>query len=372
MAPAIPRLPVGRLRDGIAALLRIDTAEDGLADRPAYVSSVRVGPRMHALLVIGEDGHEIGRLPLAGRGHDIAVDRIRRRVAAFARRPGYFAVIVDLVRMAPLATINPPDGHHFFGHGVFSDDGRLLYATENAFLGERPRGVVGVYDVEGGGRRIGEFETHGMDSHEILLAPDGRTLVVANGGIETHPEFGRQKIDLAEMRPSIVRIDSQTGERIGETRLDASLNRLSTRHMTFDGAGALWFGCQWEGERTRRPPLVGRIGAGGDGEAALIAFPDEIAPLARNYIGSVTASRDGAAVAVTSPIGGTIFVFDAERQSLERVHALRDGCGIAGAVGHEFVASAGDGSLVGVADDGLTPITRAAGIEFDNHMRRVG
>jgi len=364
--------PLRRLQEGLAALLRIQTAEDGPVDQPAYVSSVRVGPRLHALLVIGEDGREIGRLPLAGRGHDIAVDRVRRRVAAFARRPGYFAVIVDLDPLAPIATINPPEGHHFFGHGVFSADGRLLYATENAFLGERPRGVVGVYDVEDGGRRIGEFETHGMDSHEILLAPDGRTLVVANGGIETHPEFGRQKIDLAGMRPSIVRIDSGTGERIGETRLDASLNRLSTRHMAFDGAGALWFGCQWEGERTRRPPLVGRIGPELDGEALLIAFPDEVAPLARNYIGSVTASRDGAAVAVTSPIGGTVFVFDAERHSLARVHALRDGCGIAGAVGHDFVASAGDGRLVGVGDPGLTPIIRAPGVEFDNHMRRVG
>ncbi len=29
-------------------------------------------------------------------------------------------------------------------------------------------------------------------------------------------------------------------------------------------------------------------------------------------------------------------------------------------------------AIVGVADDGLTPITRPAGVEFDNHMRRVG
>lgn len=359
---------VRRMRDGLAAVLGFETAA-GVAERVVFLSSVRIGPRRHALLLVDESGAEIGRMPLAGRGHDIAIDRANGRVAVFARRPGYFAVVVDAASLAPLATLRPPEGHHFFGHGAFSADGRLLYATENVFTGERPRGMVGVYDMAAPFARIGEFETHGMDSHEILLSPDGRTLVVANGGIETHPEFGRQKLDIAEMRPSIVRIDRETGALAGETRLDTALNRLSTRHMAFDGSGALWFGCQWEGERGRRPPLVGRIDA--DGEALLVPFPDAVAPLARNYIGSVVASRDGSAIAATSPIGGTVFLFDAERKRLHATHTLRDGCGIAGASGHDFVVSAGDGRLMRIADEGLAPLARPAGVEFDNHMRRI-
>ena len=42
-------------------------------------------------------------------------------------------------------TIPSIEGRHFFGHGVFSPDGKLLYATENDF--EAARGVIGVYDV---------------------------------------------------------------------------------------------------------------------------------------------------------------------------------------------------------------------------------
>ncbi len=357
-----------RLRDGIAALLGFETAA-GVAERMVFLSSVRTGPRQHALLLVGEDGSEMGRMALAGRGHDIAVDEARGRIAVFARRPGYFAVVVDARSLAPIATIRPPEGHHFFGHGAFSADGRLLYATENVFTDERPRGVIGVYDASDGFARIGAFETHGMDSHEILLAPDGRTLVVANGGIETHPEFGRQKLNVAEMRPSIMRIDSATGDLVGETRLGSDLNQLSTRHMAFDGSGALWFGCQWEGEKGRRPPLVGRIDA--DGAATLIPFPDHVAPLARNYIGSVVASRDGSAIAATSPIGGTVFVFDAERQSLAAAHGLRDGCGIAGSNGDVFLASAGDGRLMSVDATTIAPVGRRSGVEFDNHMRRI-
>ncbi len=358
----------GRLREGLTALLGFES-EAGIAERMVFLSSVRIGPRQHALLLVDETGAEIGRMALAGRGHDIAVDEARRRIAVFARRPGYFAVVVDARSLSPLATLRPPEGHHFFGHGAFSADGRLLYATENVFTEERPRGVVGVYDATASFARIGAFETHGMDSHEILLAPDGRTLVVANGGIETHPEFGRQKLNVADMRPSIIRLDSTTGDLVGETRLGSDLNQLSTRHMAFDGSGALWFGCQWEGEKGRRPPLVGRIDA--DGAATLIPFPDQVAPLARNYIGSVVASRDGSAIAATSPIGGTVFVFDAERLRLAAAHGLRDGCGIAGLADDAFLASAGDGRLMRVDAAAIAPVGRRGGVEFDNHMRRI-
>mgnify|MGYP001809710935 CR=1 FL=1 len=359
---------LSRARDGLRALIGIES-RSGAEERLVFLSSVRTGPRQHALLVVDESGTEIGRMALAGRGHDIAVDAARRRIAVFARRPGYFAVIVDAASLAPLATIRPPAGHHFFGHGAFSADGRLLFATENAFTDDQSRGVIGVYDAAGGFSRIGAFETHGMDSHEILLSPDGRTLVVANGGIETHPEFGRQKLNVATMRPSIVRIDSATGELLGETRLGDDLNQLSTRHMAFDGSGALWFGCQWEGEKGRRPPLVGRIDS--EGRAMLLPFADTVAPLARNYIGSVVASRDGSAIAATSPIGGTVFVFDAERQRLAATHALRDGCGIAGSEGDDFIASTGDGRLMRVEGERMEDIARLGGVEFDNHMRRI-
>ena len=356
----------GRALRAILPFAREDSG--GAADGQVFVSSVRVGPRQHELVLFDERGAIIGRMKLAGRGHDIAIDPARERLAVFARRPGYFAVIVDIASCEPLATITPPEGHHFFGHGIFSADGRLLYATENHFNGERSRGVIGVYDASGGYERIGEFETHGMDAHEILLAPDGRTLVIANGGIETHPDYGRQKLNLADMRPSIVRIDSETGDLLEETVLDASLNRLSMRHMTFDGAGSVWFGCQWEGERGVRPPLVGRIGK--DGKARLMEFPDGVAPLARNYIGSVVASRDGGTIATSSPIGGQVFFWDATSGDLRDVVALPDGCGVAATEGDTFLATAGDGRVMQAKAGGLAPVARHIE-QFDNHLRRV-
>ena len=47
-----------------------------------------------------------------------------------------------------------------------------------------------------GFRRIGEFDNHGIGTHDISVSDDGRMLVIANGGIETHPDFGRTKLNL--------------------------------------------------------------------------------------------------------------------------------------------------------------------------------
>ena len=69
-------------------------------------------------------------------------------------------------------------------HGVFSADGRLLYSTENDYDGAR--GMIGVRDVTGGYKQIGEFPAHGMEPHDIALLSDDRTIVIANGGIRTH------------------------------------------------------------------------------------------------------------------------------------------------------------------------------------------
>ena len=130
-------------------------------------------------------------LPLPGRGHSFAVRPGGHTAVHFARRPGRFALVVDLVRGAVDRRLETPADRHFYGHGVFSLDGRLLYATENDFSGER--GVIGVYDANADYRRIGELESHGIGPHDIHLLSDGETLVVANGGIATRPDLPRVK-----------------------------------------------------------------------------------------------------------------------------------------------------------------------------------
>ena len=74
-------------------------------------------------------------LPLPGRGHSFAVRPGGHEAVHFARRPGRFALVLDLARGTVGHTVETPGGRHFYGHGVFSRDGRRLYATENDFGG---------------------------------------------------------------------------------------------------------------------------------------------------------------------------------------------------------------------------------------------
>ena len=86
------------------------------------------------------DGGDVRAVELPERGHDIALRPGSGEWVAFARRPGRFGVGVPADGRPPMWFTSKPD-RHFFGHGVFSADGKLLYTTENDY-----RNAQGVID----------------------------------------------------------------------------------------------------------------------------------------------------------------------------------------------------------------------------------
>ena len=117
-------------------------------DAPLYLSACVDAGGGYRVSGFAAGGASLFDLPLPGRGHSFAVRRGGREAVHFARRPGRFALIVDLAGGAFVRTVDAPPDRHFYGHGVFGRDGRLLYASENDFEGER--GVIGVYDASRG------------------------------------------------------------------------------------------------------------------------------------------------------------------------------------------------------------------------------
>ncbi|TGT38478.1 DUF1513 domain-containing protein [Mesorhizobium sp. M8A.F.Ca.ET.165.01.1.1] len=312
--------------------------------------------------VLSEAGKVLHAIDLPDRGHDVTFDPVSRRSVVFARQPGTFAVVFDHSgRDAPL-TIASIAGRHFFGHGVFSPDGALLYATENDF--DNAAGVVGVYDARAKFNRIGEFPTYGMGPHELLLLGDGRTIAVANGGIETHPDFGRAELNIATMKPSYVLVDRVTGDLIEKHELPAALHQLSIRHMDADWSGTVWFGCQYRGPGADRPLLVGR--AARDKDLALLDMPQNVLSGFRNYIGSVAANPVAGTVAVSSPEGNSLVVIDAGSGGVVSSNALVEVCGVA-PDGAGFMATTGAGEII--EDSGAT--RSEPDYVWDNHMLRI-
>ncbi len=326
-----------------------------------YATATQEAPGRYGARVLTETGKLIAAVDLPVRGHDVTYSPATGQAVVFARRPGTVAVIFDPAGQVPPQTLTTPAGRHFFGHGVFSADGRLLYATENDF--EANRGVLGVYDVAGGYRRIGEFDTYGAGPHEVVLMPDGRTLAVANGGIETHPDYGRQELNLDAMDPSLCFIDARDGSLIGQMRLAPELHMLSIRHMVVDARDRVWFGCQFRGA-SGTPQLVGYATL--TGEIRLIELPPEALSGLGNYVGGLAISADRETVAVSSPVGGSILCFDTGSRRPSAEVLLRSTCGVAeDAAG--FLASNGFGELIGLGGSAVPP--RQFDFQFDEHLR---
>lgn len=309
------------------------------------------------LATVAEDGTIIDRSPLPHRAHGLAFDPRFNRVVAFARRPGTFAAIFDRTGRAAPIVIASPEGRHFYGHGTFSRDGRLLYASENDF--DNARGVIGIYDATNGFGRIGEYSTYGVGPHDLSISLDGKVLIAANGGIETHPDFGRTKLNLDRMEPSLALIDAASGALIEKHDLPANLKQLSTRHIDLSADHDIWFACQYEGARDDLPPLIGRFRRGDALE--FIELPEQTARNLANYVGAIAVNREEGLVAATSPRGGTYIVLDAKSGALVHEVKLVGASGVA-AGPHGFGVSTERGVFDG----------RQSPVNWDQHAVRLG
>lgn len=290
-----------------------------------YASGFRAPDGSFGIATVSERGEIIDRVALPARAHGMAYSAATGRAVAFARRPGTFAMVFDPAGRTEPIIVTSPEGRHFYGHGHFSPDGRLLYASENDFDGNR--GMIGIYDAHDEFRRIGEFDAHGIGTHDMTVSDDGKLLVIANGGIETHPDFGRTKLNLDRMEPSLVLIDAKTGALIQRHGLPASLRQLSTRHLDIDGKGRIWFACQWEGARNALPPLAGWFSKGED--IALLSLPEETTARLGNYVGAIAVNRREGLVGLTSPVGGAAVTLDAKTGVVLKEEAVRNAAGVA-------------------------------------------
>nr|WP_313657529.1 DUF1513 domain-containing protein [Achromobacter ruhlandii] len=335
-----------------------------------YLAARQRGGRDETVVLdgAGQDRHVV---PMPARGHSFAIDAPAGRAVVFGRQPGFFALAFDLRGARPPLELPLPEDRHFFGHGAYFDGGRLLAATENDFDGGR--GVLGIYDATPGGgyRRIGEYDSGGIGPHEVLLMPDGKTLCVANGGILTHPDYGKLELNLDTMRPSLAYLDAASGALLERVELAPELHRLSIRHLALAGDGSVWFGCQYMGPAGDRPALVGRHRRGT--QPVLFSGPADTLRAMRNYIGSVAADAAGAVIATSSPVGGRVLYWDAASGRCLGETRLADGCGVAPATDAGFLVSSGLGAMVRTdAAGGERPVLAPSRERsWDNHFRKV-
>jgi len=124
-------------------------------------------------------GQRLQPIPLEFHFHGFAPHPKDHRRAILFEKQGPGACEVDLAAKTVVRPLRTAAERHFYGHGAFSPDGKLLYATETVMATHE--GVIMVRDgttLE----PVGEFPTFGHSPHDCVLIDHGRTLVITNGG----------------------------------------------------------------------------------------------------------------------------------------------------------------------------------------------
>lgn len=329
------------------------------AGAPSYLSAAALPDGTFVLCGIDNALNMTFQLPLPDRGHAAAAHPKRPQAVAFARRPGTFALVIDCVTGQQKAMLEAPSGRHFYGHGVFSQDGNLLFTTENDF--EAGRGVIGLWDVAAGYARAGEWDSGGIGPHEIKRLPGSDTLVVANGGIDTHPDSGRTKLNIATMRPNLTYVAQ--GVILESKELPPHMHKNSIRHLAVASDGRVAFGMQWQGDGPVET-LVGIHALGGQ-FSLMKAAQDRLRDM-QGYVGSIALSHDARTIVVTSPRGGIVQSYDVQTNLLRHSRPARDACGVAPSP-DGFMVTAGTGDIAVQGEIGISrSVTKP--VRWDNHL----
>lgn len=290
-----------------------------------------------------EDGTPLFYTPMPARAHDLILSPSSNHLACMARRPGKYLSVIDTSNGQLITQQTATKGRHFYGHACFSFDGRYLLTTENAYA--EARGVIGVRDVNNGYQQVAEWDAHGIGPHQLSLSSNGEHIIIAIGGIQTHPKSGREKLNLDSMQSALVYLDAKNGGFIARYTLPESKRSLSIRHMAVAKDGLVGLGFQDQDDFSRHNTLVGfhQYGQPIQPQAAEATIQNQM----RGYCASIAVDVSGRWFAVTSPRGNLITLWNGSTQNCINFASLSDCSGIAPTdLEGEFVVTSGRGKVM--------------------------
>ena len=285
----------------------------------------------------------------------------------FGRRPAFECARVDFKNNL-VESFKANTNRHFNGHGCLAVDRKTLLTTETDY--EKKRGTIGIRDLSTL-KQIGEYESYGLDPHDLQLMPDGKTLVVANGGIETHPDFERRKLNIETMQPSLVYLDLQTGKKLAEYHLPD--HYLSIRHLTVSAQGDVAVALQYEGDlyRTQPSSLVAWQAAGTELKLLKISTA-EVSQL-HGYLADIVYDPKQQLLVSATPRGHCVSIWSTATHSFVQALPLAEASGVSlGIETDSFLVSNSQGGLYQLKltdiQNPLRALNNFAELAWDNHL----
>jgi hypothetical protein len=324
-----------------------------------FISAASSHSGEHYVVAFDDAGRLLNKVKIDNRGHDFVM-LAHNRVAAFSRRPFTKLFIIDLDSNTLESTINAEQGYHFYGHGVFDKQQQWLVTTENHI--ETSQGFLVVRDVNTF-EVIKRLKSGGIGPHQCALVPNSDLIVVANGGIKTHPKSGRDKLNLASMKPNLSYIDLLSGQLVDQ--VTPTHHQLSLRHLAVSNRGEVIVGAQYQGHYRDVHPLVFSHKLKGDLTPLLgdKGFWQEF----DHYIASVAISNN--TIAVTSPRGNKVAYWQLDNHQFVAQQRLADCAGIA-PYSEGLLITNGKGQIVDPQSE-APYLAQLPSLKFDNHLISV-
>ena len=341
----------------------------------AYIAAAKSRLGESSFVCLDKQGSVLREHDISFRGHSFAHSPLQGEaghIAAIARRPADFCLIID-GKGNKVSEFNAQDGRHFYGHGVYSPEGNYLYLSENDYGIQGSRGVIGVYDVAHGYQKVDEFDSAGIGSHQIAISIDGSQLIVANGGVQTHPESGRKKLNLETMQPSLVFLDRLTGNLVDKAVLKPEFATNSIRHIAVADSGIVYVALQQQ-VKSKQGCLLASYRPQ-DKSLTPINLSEEHALMLNGYVGDIKLDASQQFLAASSPRGDTVLLLDTLTDNVQTLN-INDVCGLVNTqIKGQFVATSGDGRLMVIdhVSSNVEVHTIASSVKYywDNHISTI-
>lgn len=334
-----------------------------------YASAFSKSKEDHYFGVFDEKGNTLWTSSLIDRAHAPVVHPNQSIVGIVARRPGFYIDFFDVASQQKIKRIEPTDGHHFYGHALFTEDGQRLITQENHY----PTGQGKIFIREWpSGRVLETFNSNGIGPHEsVFLNQD--VLVIANGGLKTHPDNDREILNLDTMNPNVTYLSLFDGKIINQAEHTKALHQLSIRHLDVNNQGVVALGFQYQGEVWDQVPLVA-LSRIDQPELDYLPIPEQVRIRFKQYCGSVCFDSTGKVLAISTPRGGFVAYWDVDSKTFLGVENCRDVCGLAATENsHEFLLTSGTGIQLKsnpISNTSLL-VNKHPTIHWDNHLRTI-
>lgn len=331
------------------------------------VSACSNSKNEHFVAAFDLNGNVINKVKLPARGHDaIAIADKPGHALVFARRPGTFILEVDFVNGIITKKITSSENSHFYGHGVLSAKHNLLFTSENNYA--TGRGSIVVRDAQNY-ELLTQYDSGGIGPHQLALMPDENSLVIANGGIQTHPDQPRKKLNIDTMAPNLAYLDIKSGQVKDTFSLDN--HKLSIRHLSVSKHGKVIAGLQYQGEKTDLVPLA--ISHHGEDSLTYLSASSDIWRRMNHYTASVCIDDNLDIAAISCPRADMITYWSVTRGEFLSSERLADGAGVTFMDG--IYATSGKGRLIASKVSNKQPSEPKAlnfsGLKWDNHLTHI-